>query len=695
MSTPTDSPAESSSDATVTSWLRRAGPFLLVAASTFTAPLFTIGGITFTGDRLLGLLAVPTVLALRVPLLRTPIHVALAGFVAVQMAASVLDARAWPQGLKFMSVYGLGFACFALAAEWTRGDDGMRRTANAWVTVGVTMGALGTLAALLSNASQVGVWGAAFTERLAWGDGSTRLVFAGRGAFGEANLLSSFLLVPFALGLWTLRREASEGVAAGLASRLALVPTVSGLIFGLTRAAWIGMGALTVLLFRRYPARWRPLGVLLLLVAVTLVIQATVIGASPLRFRVLDPVQTHYDGTMKDRLDISVLTIKSWRTRPLLGYGSGSVNRLSPLHPSERGSVKPWNGNLFLSVLHDSGLVGLAALLGLLAVVGSMGWATVRRAPGPGASSFAVPLLGAGATLFFAYQFTHGLWVMYPYIYLGFLTGALVVSAGRSGDAATDHGQQSDRVNVLGVGISAINMASARAAILEAVRTKRRGYVCVANVHSVSEAQRDPEFRRVLNRALLCTPDGMPIVWMGRWYGFRAMDRVDGPDLMLNLCDATRDTGHTHFLLGGKIGVAEALKARLEREFPGIKIVGTFSPPFRPLEVTEENALVRLIAEAHPDIIWIGLGAPKQERFMAKYLPRLATTIMIGVGAAFDFHTGRVRRAPRWVQRSGLEWLFRLYQEPRRLWRRYLKSNPLFVWWTCCQVMGLRNHTLD
>jgi len=251
------------------------------------------------------------------------------------------------------------------------------------------------------------------------------------------------------------------------------------------------------------------------------------------------------------------------------------------------------------------------------------------------------------------------------------------------------------RANVLGVGLSAINLDSAVGAVAQALERKTKGYVCVTGVHGVSEAQKDPAFRAILNRSFLNTPDGMPMVWMGRLQGFRQMGRVYGPDLMLRVCDWTRSRGFTHFLYGGGPGVAEELKARLEGRFAGLKIVGLYTPPFRPLTSEEESELIRQVAALKPDLFWIGLSTPKQERFMAKYWQTLDATLFFGVGAAFDFHAGRMRQAPRWMQRCGLEWLFRLLCEPRRLWKRYLKNNPLFLWRAACQLTHLREYRLE
>jgi N-acetylglucosaminyldiphosphoundecaprenol N-acetyl-beta-D-mannosaminyltransferase len=243
----------------------------------------------------------------------------------------------------------------------------------------------------------------------------------------------------------------------------------------------------------------------------------------------------------------------------------------------------------------------------------------------------------------------------------------------------TETGIGIERVDILGVGLSAINLDLALKAVARALAQKAKGYVCVTGVHGVMEAQKDENLRACLNRSFLNTPDGMPMVWLGKRHGFREMSRVYGPDLMLLVCEFTRDKGYTHFLYGGAEGVAQELKQRLEAKFPGIKIAGTHTPPFRPLTAEEEAGVIGRVNQLKPDIIWVGLSTPKQEKFMAHYWQRLDATLMFGVGAAFDFHAGRVRQAPRWVQRSGLEWLFRLTQEPRRLGPRYLKNNSLFL----------------
>ncbi len=250
------------------------------------------------------------------------------------------------------------------------------------------------------------------------------------------------------------------------------------------------------------------------------------------------------------------------------------------------------------------------------------------------------------------------------------------------------------RVNVLGCGISAINLDVAEQAVVEAVRERRKGYVTVTGVHGVSEAQKDPEFKRILNESFLTTPDGMPMVWCGWKAGFKQMDRVYGPDLMLQIFARSAELGIRHFFYGGREGVADMLKTKLEARYPGVTITGTYCPPFRELNSGELADLQRLVAGQKPDIIWVGLSTPKQERFMARYLPLLETTLMFGVGAAFDFHAGFIPQAPRWMQRSGLEWFYRFTKEPKRLWKRYMVNNPLFLWRIFCQWTGLKRYPL-
>lgn len=251
------------------------------------------------------------------------------------------------------------------------------------------------------------------------------------------------------------------------------------------------------------------------------------------------------------------------------------------------------------------------------------------------------------------------------------------------------------KFNVLGVAMSAMNLDLATEAVLEACAARKKGYVCVTGVHGVTEARKDPSFRRILNAAFLNTCDGMPLVWEGRRAIGKWVDRVYGPDLMLRIMEATRDGKYTHYFYGGAPGVAEGLKAAMEERFPGVRIIGTHCPPFRPLNEQEQKALAAEVAEKKPDLFWVGLSTPKQERFMAEYLPKLDTTVMFGVGAAFDFHTGRMKEAPRWMMRSGLQWLHRLCSDPKRLWKRYGVIVPTYLARIFLQRTGLKKYPVE
>lgn len=246
--------------------------------------------------------------------------------------------------------------------------------------------------------------------------------------------------------------------------------------------------------------------------------------------------------------------------------------------------------------------------------------------------------------------------------------------------------------DVLGVDLSAINMNRAIDLAESWIATGKSAYVCMTGVHGVMEAQSDAHLRSVLNGAFLNAPDGMPMSWVGWLQGHRQMDRVYGPDFMANLCRLSLSKGYRHYLYGGQPGVAQELKAALQKRFPGLQVVGTYTPPFRSLTRDEEASLLEDVGNAKPDILWVGLSTPKQECFMAEYVDRLRVPLLVGVGAAFDFHTGRIDDAPAWMKRMGLQWLHRLLQDPARLWKRYLRNNPVFVWRIALQLFKLRNY---
>jgi len=246
--------------------------------------------------------------------------------------------------------------------------------------------------------------------------------------------------------------------------------------------------------------------------------------------------------------------------------------------------------------------------------------------------------------------------------------------------------------HVLGVDIDALNMEIALTHIATMLRAQRKSYVCVAGVHGVMEAQRSREVAAAYAASEFNLPDGTPLAWVGRLQGHSTMECVTGPDLMLEIFRRPEFSHVTHFLYGGVEGVAAELRDRLTRDFPGARIVGAITPPFRDLSFVEQNDFVATITELKPDIIWVGLGCPKQEIFMSRYLPLLNTRLMFGVGAAFDFHTGRIRLCAPWIKRAGLHWLHRLIQNPRKLWRRNLFIIPAFLWHIALQLTGLRNY---
>ncbi len=227
------------------------------------------------------------------------------------------------------------------------------------------------------------------------------------------------------------------------------------------------------------------------------------------------------------------------------------------------------------------------------------------------------------------------------------------------------------------------------------IRSHSLQYVCVTGVHGVMESQRDSRLRQIHNMAGLVTPDGMPLVWLLKYARHDHANRVCGPDLMFNVFEISGERGYTHFLYGASETALARLHARLAGWFPDVRIVGSHAPPFRPLTEKEDNQVVRKINDSGTDIVWVGLSTPKQERWMAAHRDRLKAPVLIGVGAAFDFHAGLSRRAPLFMQRSSLEWLFRLATEPRRLWKRYLTNNPHFILLILAQMMGVKHYTID
>jgi N-acetylglucosaminyldiphosphoundecaprenol N-acetyl-beta-D-mannosaminyltransferase len=234
--------------------------------------------------------------------------------------------------------------------------------------------------------------------------------------------------------------------------------------------------------------------------------------------------------------------------------------------------------------------------------------------------------------------------------------------------------------DLLGVPLALTDYAHAMDVMDGMIARRERGFVCAVPVHGVMVARHDPEMLRALHAASLNVPDGRPLVWALNALGERLTDRVYGPELTDRYCGRAAERGHRVWLYGGETPAAlDQLAAALERRHPGIVIAGGWSPPHRPLSPDEEREVAARINADRPDVVWVGLGVPKQEKWMARMRPRLEAPVLAGVGAAFDFLAGRKRQAPPWMQRRGLEWLFRLSQEPRRLLVRYLRYNPAFV----------------
>lgn len=247
--------------------------------------------------------------------------------------------------------------------------------------------------------------------------------------------------------------------------------------------------------------------------------------------------------------------------------------------------------------------------------------------------------------------------------------------------------------NILGTGVDAVDMDEALSIIFRHLKMGRRGYVCAVGVHGVLEALRNQALADTFAGAVLNVPDGAPTVWVGRWQGFRWMDHVTGPALMREIFARREFARYTHYFYGGKPGVATDLAAAMTREFPWARVAGTYTPPFTDLSVKEEEDLIAEINALRPDIVWVGISTPRQDLWMRRMLPVLHTRLMFGVGAAFDFHTSRIRECAPWIKRAGFQWLHRLLQDPKRLWRRNV-NNMAFLPLIALQLSGARHYEL-
>ncbi|WBL59225.1 WecB/TagA/CpsF family glycosyltransferase [Stutzerimonas stutzeri] len=241
------------------------------------------------------------------------------------------------------------------------------------------------------------------------------------------------------------------------------------------------------------------------------------------------------------------------------------------------------------------------------------------------------------------------------------------------------YGSESRTVSsVIGTPIDSLSWETALSRLSEWALSRQSRYICICNVHSVVTARHDRSFARVISEADMATPDGAPVAWLMRKLGFANQQRINGPDFMWRYCAEAAQRDESIYLYGGQQRTLDLLQTRLLQAFPGLKIAGAYSPPFRALSAEEDEAIVEAINASGAGTVWVSLGCPKQEAWMAAHRGRIKAT-MIGVGAAFDYHAGTIQRAPLWMQRNGLEWLHRVCSEPRRLWRRYLVTNTLFI----------------
>ncbi|MER1969081.1 WecB/TagA/CpsF family glycosyltransferase [Castellaniella sp. GW247-6E4] len=245
------------------------------------------------------------------------------------------------------------------------------------------------------------------------------------------------------------------------------------------------------------------------------------------------------------------------------------------------------------------------------------------------------------------------------------------------------------RIRIIGAPIDALDWSVVVERISRWATKGESRVVCICNAHSVVTSKKDERFLRIISEADMATPDGAPVAWMIRMLGMFNQSRINGPDLMWRYCAYAEKVGEKVYLYGASESTLEKLQVNLLNSFPALKIVGAYSPPFRALSVEEDKAIVDHINRSGARVVWVGLGCPKQEQWMAAHRDFIQA-VMIGVGAAFDYHAGTVLRAPLWMQRYGLEWFYRLLNEPRRLWRRYLITNTLFIWYAACQLLFSR-----
>lgn len=233
--------------------------------------------------------------------------------------------------------------------------------------------------------------------------------------------------------------------------------------------------------------------------------------------------------------------------------------------------------------------------------------------------------------------------------------------------------------NILGVNVAAIDMKWTVEYLKTNIKDLSGDYVCVSNVHTTVTSYEDIEYCKIQNSGIMALPDGGPLSFIGRKHGYSKMSRVTGPSLMEEIFKISEENGYRHYFYGSTDNTLEKVKERLHKNYPGIQIVGAYSPPFRMLSDEEDEEIIKIINASKPDFIWVGLGAPKQEKWMAAHQWEIKG-LMVGVGAGFDYYAEKIKRAPMWMQKCSLEWLYRLKQDPKRLFSRYIKTNTKFLW---------------
>ena len=250
------------------------------------------------------------------------------------------------------------------------------------------------------------------------------------------------------------------------------------------------------------------------------------------------------------------------------------------------------------------------------------------------------------------------------------------------------------RENILGTYVSALNMGMALEQLDAWISGQTRNYVCVTPAHSIMDGYHHTALRTIFNSSGMTVPDGMAVVWLLKMKGHQNVGRVYGPDLLMAACEYGCEKGYRHYFYGGASGVTGKLVQKISEQIPSLTVAGTYSPPFRPLTTEEDEAVVDAINHSGADIVWVGLGSPKQELWMDEHRSRIESPVMVGVGAAFDFLSGNKPQAPLWMQRNGLEWLFRFTHEPKRLWPRY-RHYPKFVLLAMLDLFGLKISASD